>query len=373
MKLSLAEAMLRKADILMLDEPTNHLDVGNVAWLENYLNGLHNVTCMIVSHDSGFLDNVATNIIHYENRKLVTYKGNLSEFIKCKPEAKSYYDLGAVVDEWTLPNPGFLDGVKTKGKAIVKMTNVSFQYPGSEKKQIDNVTLGVSLGSRVAVVGPNGAGKSTCIKLLTGELKPTSGVVWKHQNMRLAYLAQHAFHHIENKLDLTPVQYILQRYEGGIDKEDVTKVGRETTEEEEALQKSKIEISVEGAGKEKRVIDRIVQRRKAKNNYEYLVRWQNKNAEDDTWMEREKLMALGFRAQILRIDEQEAVKLGLMRPLITSEVEKHLKNLGLDPEFATHNRMRGLSGGQKVKVVLAAATWNLPHVIVLDEPTNYLD
>lgn len=74
MKLALARAMLMKADIMLLDEPTNHLDVTNVAWLINYLTHLPQVTSMIVSHDSGFLDNVCTHIIHYENRKLKTYR-----------------------------------------------------------------------------------------------------------------------------------------------------------------------------------------------------------------------------------------------------------------------------------------------------------
>ena len=69
-----ARAMLMKADIFLLDEPTNHLDVTNVAWLERYLNSLPDVTSMIVSHDSGFLDNVCTDIIHYEQHKLKNYK-----------------------------------------------------------------------------------------------------------------------------------------------------------------------------------------------------------------------------------------------------------------------------------------------------------
>lgn len=70
-----ARAMLMKADILLLDEPTNHLDVTNVKWLENYITGLKTVTSMIVSHDSSFLDNVCTHIIHYEqNRKLKQYR-----------------------------------------------------------------------------------------------------------------------------------------------------------------------------------------------------------------------------------------------------------------------------------------------------------
>ncbi len=69
-----ARAMLMKADIMLLDEPTNHLDVKNVAWLEEYLTHLPDVTSMVVSHDSGFLDHVCTGIIHYENRKLKHYK-----------------------------------------------------------------------------------------------------------------------------------------------------------------------------------------------------------------------------------------------------------------------------------------------------------
>ena len=74
MKLALARAMLMEADILLLDEPTNHLDVNNVAWLQSYLTSLTSVTSMVVSHDSGFLDAVCTDIIHYEDCKLKRYR-----------------------------------------------------------------------------------------------------------------------------------------------------------------------------------------------------------------------------------------------------------------------------------------------------------
>lgn len=87
--------LMSQADILLLDEPTNHLDVTNVAWLENYLNNLKTVTSIIVSHDSGFLDRVCSDIIHYANRKLKVYKGNLSAFVAAVPEAQSYYALEA--------------------------------------------------------------------------------------------------------------------------------------------------------------------------------------------------------------------------------------------------------------------------------------
>ena len=77
---------LYNAQIMMLDEPTNHMDVKKVQELVDYLNGLKEVTCLIVSHDTNFLDNVCTDILHYETRKLVSYKGNLSAFVAQKPE-----------------------------------------------------------------------------------------------------------------------------------------------------------------------------------------------------------------------------------------------------------------------------------------------
>ena len=88
------------------------------------------------------------------------------------------------------------------------LLQVSFTYPNTTRQILDGVTIQCSLNSRIAILGPNGAGKSTMVKLLTGELLPDQGVCWKHPNMRVAYVAQHAFHHIENHLDMvrqTPV------------------------------------------------------------------------------------------------------------------------------------------------------------------------
>ena len=70
------------------------------------------VTLITVSHDSGFLDTVCTGIIHYESKKLVRYRGNLSEFVKQKPEAAAYYELTNEFQQFTFPLPGPLDGVK---------------------------------------------------------------------------------------------------------------------------------------------------------------------------------------------------------------------------------------------------------------------
>ncbi|KAF7722918.1 translational elongation factor EF-1 alpha [Apophysomyces ossiformis] len=369
MKLALARAMLMNADILLLDEPTNHLDVVNVAWLENYLLGLKSVTSIIVSHDSGFLDHVCTDIIHYEgNYKLKRYKGNLSEFVKRVPRAASYYSLEAAQIQFRFPEPGYLEGIKTKERAILKMKNVDFQYPGTSHKQLQDISMQCSLASRVAVIGPNGAGKSTLIKLLTGEQEPTSGTVWKHPNLRIAYVAQHAFHHIEKHLDITPNEYIQWRYATGEDREELEKVDRVITEEEEKQMSQAFVIDGE-----KRVVEDIVGRRKLKQSYEYEVSWVGRSSVDNTWISRQKLESMGFGKKIAEVDAQEAAKLGLNRPLTAKEIEKHLSEVGLEPEFATHSRIRGLSGGQKVKLVIGAAMWNKPHMLVLDEPTNYLD
>lgn len=90
---------------------------------------------------------------------------------------------------------------------------------------------------------------------------------------------------------------------------------------------------------------------------------------------RDELLALGFEHLLKQTDERIASKeAGLdLRPITTTEIQKHLDDFGLPKEFGTYGKVRGLSGGQKVKLVLAAAFWTVPHLVVLDEPTNFLD
>jgi elongation factor 3 len=124
----------------------------------------------------------------------------------------------------------------------------------------------------------------------------------------------------------------------------------------------------------KRQVEKLIARRKLKKDYEYEVQWVGLPIDQTTWLSRSALEEMGFTKLVNELDMKEAANQGLMsRPLTTANVQKHLEDLGLESEFGTHSRMRGLSGGQKVKVVLAAATWQQPHIIVLDEPTNYLD
>lgn len=379
MKLALARAVLKNADILLLDEPTNHLDTVNVAWLVNYLKTC-GITSITVSHDSGFLNNVCEYIINYEGLKLRKYKGNLTEFVKKCPAAQSYFELGASDLEFKFPEPGYLEGVKTKQKAIVKVSNMTFQYPGTTKPQIEDISFQCSLSSRIAVIGPNGAGKSTLINVLTGELLPTEGEVYTHENCRIAYIKQHAFAHIESHLDKTPSEYIQWRFQTGEDRETMDRANRQINENDaEAMNKI---FKIEGTP---RRIAEIHSRRKFKNTYEYECsfllgenigmkseRWVPMMSVDNAWLPRGELVE-SHSKMVAEVDMKEALASGQFRPLTRKEIEEHCAMLGLEAELVSHSRIRGLSGGQKVKLVLAAGTWQRPHLIVLDEPTNYLD
>lgn len=379
MKLALARAVFEDPDILLLDEPTNHLDVKNVQWLEKYLIESP-CTSIIVSHDSKFLNNVLQHVIHYERFKLRRYRGNLTEFVKKCPSAKSYYELSASEMEFKFPEPGFLEGVKTKAKAIVRVNNMTFQYPGTSKPQISDITFQCSLGSRIAVIGPNGAGKSTLINVLTGELIPTTGDVYTHENIRIAYIKQHAFAHIDHHLDLTPSEYIQWRFQTGEDRETMDRANKIVTDEDEKAMDKIYKIE----GSQRRVIG-INSRRKFKNSYEYECsfvlgenvgqkneKWTPMMSADNAWIPRTEILA-SHSKMVAEVDQKEALASGQFRPLVRKEIEQHCANFGLDAELVSHSRMRGLSGGQRVKVVLAACSWQRPHLIVLDEPTNYLD
>jgi len=257
-----------------------------------------------------------------------------------------------------------------------------------------DINLTVSQVSRVAVIGANGAGKSTAIKVLVGEQKPTEGSIWKAAGLRMAYVAQHAFHHLEKHMQETPTQYIMWRFAGNDDKESVEFKSTELSVDEEKARATKwcvdsVSGSVrrcidpkEDAKKAKQdeaaavIPDAILNRRQKKKEktFEYEVKWQFKPIDASTWVEKDILVKMGYIKLVQREDERQAAMAGLMTKQLTQPgVEKHLTDFGVDPESASHTQINQLSGGMKVKVVLAAAMWQNPHVLILDEPTNYLD
>merc|ERR1712157_10238 len=113
---------------------------------------------------------------------------------------------------------------------------------------------------------------------------------------------------------------------------------------------------------------------KREKTFFYEVKWQFKPMESNVWVEKDILVKMGYLKLVQREDERQAAMAGLMTKQLTQpSIEKHLADFGVDAESASHTQLSQLSGGMKVKVVLAACMWQNPHVLILDEPTNYLD
>ena len=209
--MQLCAAQLMNCEVLMLDEPTGHLDVDNVRWLED--------------------------------RKLKTFEGvkgnTLTMFVEKYLENKVYFELSNETMKFAFPEPGPLQGAKSRSKVVLRITSVDFQYFTRDRPTIVDVNLTVSQVSRVAVIGANGAGKSTAIMVLVGEQLPTSGSIWKAAGLRLVYVAQHAFHHLEKHMQETPTQYIMWRFAGNDDKESIEFKSDELSVDEESARSVK--------------------------------------------------------------------------------------------------------------------------------------
>lgn len=285
-------------------------------------------------------------------------------FVAAHPDTKFHFDLSASQLVYQFPPPGKLEGVKSRSRKILKLEHCTFTYDGAGKPTLENVNVSLTLGSRVAVIGPNGAGKSTLVKLLVGEEEPDSGEYYKHHNLRVAYVAQHSFHHLEEHLQGSPVSYFQSRFANGQDKELLLKKSLQLNAAEAAL-----------VGKEIGQVEKIIGRRTRHKELEYEVKWMGKPEKDNRYLTRAQLEKMGHLKLVQQADEKLSLEAAGsdLRPLTTEEIQVHLTDFGLPQEFGTYGKISGLSGGQKVKLVLAAALWNCPHILILDEPTNFLD
>merc|ERR1712087_191106 len=192
----------------------------------------------------------------------------------------------------------------------------------------------------------------------------------------------------------TPTQYIMWRFAGNDDKESLEFKTTELSVDEEKARAQKWCIDgitgavrrctdpKEDAKKAKAdeaaavVPEAILNRRQKKKEktFEYETKWQLKPMESNVWVEKDILVKMGYLKMVQREDERQAAMAGLMTKQLTQpSIEKHLADFGVDAESASHTQLSQLSGGMKVKVVLAACMWQNPHVLILDEPTNYLD
>lgn len=417
MKLLLASAMMRHCDILLLDEPTNHLDKDSVDWLSEYLCSLKDTSVMVISHDPHFLNVVCTDIIQYSNqRTLEYYAGNFADFRNAKhisseeeaealllgqedetepaaSEAVPASNQNDVEEEvtgltagaldkqskLTFPIPGKLQGVSVS-KPVVEIKNVNFSYDDQEVKMVLNdINCKISLNSRVGIVGSNGAGKSTLLNLICGELVPSPGPggappgeITRHRNLRLAYIAQQHMFHMGEFMNCSSYVYLQKRYKNGWD-EALQKRLLEPNSEEEAKMRKDLATR---HGKYGNQVGDIMGRVLRGGELLYEVQWKNlEDPKQNTFETFAKLKMMGVSTFARAYDERMAAQAAGIdqRPLSQREIVKHLEQFGLNEEMILNREIGTFSAGQKSKLALGAAFWTKPHVVALDEPTNYID
>jgi ATP-binding cassette subfamily F protein 3 len=225
-RLNLAQALIQPSDLLLLDEPTNHLDLEATLWLQEWLQRYEG-TLLLISHDRQFLDEVVQGIISYENKKLISYSGNYTQYERQKAERLAQQQ--AAYEKQQERKAHIEDFVRrfraqaTKArqaqsriKELQRMVDIEpahidspFQFRFREApRQPDTVlTLeGLSVGyskplfkglsmtiggtDRIGLLGPNGQGKSTLLKTLVGQQPLLAGKVHPSDHMRLGYCAQ---------------------------------------------------------------------------------------------------------------------------------------------------------------------------------------
>ena len=367
-RVNLILAKLAADPLILMDEPTNHIDALSVVWLKNYIKTTENTTFLIISHDIKFMDEVCTNMIHYETLKLKVYRGNVTEFVKQKPEAAFYFQTTSQeVLSFSIPDPGPLEGVKSLTKSVLSMKNCYFQYPTAPKPQLSGITVQVSQAARIIIAGVNGAGKSTLVKILVGELEPNGGLIERHPNLRMAYIPQNISASLDPHKQMTPIEYVMWRYRLGSDREQANKNALTLTEDEIEAIKQKARLN------KTFVIKELGSRRAGKREHEYEAKSEG-TVELVQWFSKGELLEMGYEKMVKEFDEKLAMESMMgQRKLTTGEIQKHMNSFGLEPEIAQHTKINALSSGQKMRCYLAAATFYLPHVVIFDEPTNFLD
>ena len=225
-RVGLAKLLINELDLILLDEPTNHLDVEGVAWLANYLNNKKTLAITVVTHDRWFLDAVTNRTWEVVGGKVEEYDGGYSAFVLAKAERarqSSVMDArrnGLIRKELAWLRRG-APARTTKPKFRVDAANVLIAGEPEPRNQGEllkfalnrlgktvyeahhlNIKLGdnelikdlywnIGPGDRIGIVGVNGAGKTTLMRMLVGEIQPTSGKLVTGVTVKPAFLTQH--------------------------------------------------------------------------------------------------------------------------------------------------------------------------------------
>jgi ATP-binding cassette, subfamily F, member 3 len=237
MRVALACVLFSKPDLLLLDEPTNHLDLEAAEWLKGYLKNYPN-TLLMVSHDRDFLCTTVNSILHLSGGKLEMYQGGYDDFVRVRNERILHTQAARAKQEAARKRmQDFVDRFRAKAtkarqaqsrlKMLERMSPV-MDLPGEKKVQfhfpkpvpassplirLDNVSVGykndvpilknlhfsIFEDDRIGFLGRNGNGKTTLARLLSGDLTPQAGEVFRTSKLKVGYFAQD---HLE-RLDLT--------------------------------------------------------------------------------------------------------------------------------------------------------------------------
>lgn len=224
-----AQAMVAEPDILFLDEPTNHLDLESVLWLEDFLKR-YEKTVFFVTHDRMFLRNIATSIWELDRGHLHRYDGSYESYLERREqrlhaeekELEQFQKKLAQEEVWIRTgimarrtrNEGRVRALKamrqdaallrkdpgtakleihegiTSGRLVADVKKVTFRYAPETEPILADFSVKIMRGERIGILGPNGIGKTTLLKVLLGELPPTSGEVRLGTQLQVAYFDQ---------------------------------------------------------------------------------------------------------------------------------------------------------------------------------------
>jgi ABC transport system ATP-binding/permease protein len=224
----LAKALAAKPQLLLLDEPTNHMDLESILWMEEFLLG-EKISLLFVTHDRAFLRRMANRIIELDRGKLSSWSCDYDSYLARKEELfvaeerqRVAFDKKLSQEEaWSRRSPGArrtksnarmealkkmreqrtlqrnatgsakmeISEAERSGVRVVEAEKISFGYPGSEL-MIKDFSLVLNRGDKVGLIGSNGAGKTTLVRLLLGQLAPTSGSLKLGTKLEVVYFDQ---------------------------------------------------------------------------------------------------------------------------------------------------------------------------------------